>query len=177
MLALYMTLLEEERDREAFFHIYQKHYNKMMQVARRYFPGDEAGAEDAVHDSFLKIIENFSKISALPCEELEPYIVIIVKNVSINTLRKKKRLVLTDDWASYETAGDREPGDGYGHILDIIQSMPETYRAVLTQRFVDEMEYREIAQDLGMTETAVASRISRGRKLLVEKLTEEGITP
>lgn len=177
MLALYMTLLEEERDRETFFRLYQKYYNKMMAVARQYFPDDQKGAEDAVHESFLKMIENFSKISEISCEKLPGYIVTIVKNQSIDILRKQKRLVLNDDWTPYERAAEQAPEDGYGRLVALIRAMPETYRAVLEMRFVLEMEYREIAKVLGITESAAASRVNRGRKLLMEKLEEEGITP
>ena len=65
MLALYMTLLEDERDKVRFRRLYDKYHKKMAQVARWYFPGDQAGEEDAVHESFLKIIEKFSKISEI----------------------------------------------------------------------------------------------------------------
>ena len=177
MLALYMTLLEDERDRRAFFRLYQKHYNKMMQVASRYFPGDQKNAEDAVHESFLKIIENFSKISEISCEELGPYVVTIVKNVSLNMLKKQKRLVLTEDWAPYERPAETSPEDGYGRLVALIRAMPETYRAALEMRFVLEMEHREIARVLGISETAAVNRVSRGRKLLIEKLKEEGYGP
>ena len=176
MLALYMSLLEDERDKDRFRRLYDKHYNKMMQVAKRYFPGDQA-AEDAVHESFLKIIENFSKISEISCEELEPYIVTIVKNASIDMLRRQKRLVLTEDWAPYERPAETSPEDGYGRLVALIRAMPETYRAALELRFIHEMEHREIARVLGISETAAMNRVSRGRKLLIEKLKEEGYEP
>ena len=177
MLALYMTLLEDERDKVRFRRLYDKYHKKMAQVARWYFPGDQAGEEDAVHESFLKIIEKFSKISEISCEELEPYIVTIVKNTSIDMLRRKKRLKLTDDWTPYETARETEPGDGYGRLVSIIRAMPQTYRAALEMRYVLEMTHKEIAKALGIAEGAAATRINRGRKLLMEKLREEGYEP
>ena len=51
--------------------------------------------------------------------------------------------------------------------------MPEAYRAALEMRFVEERSYQEIAQALGLSETAVKSRVSRGRTLLLRQL-EEG---
>ena len=177
MLALYMTLLEDERDIPAFRRLYHTYHLGMLRMALRYFPGDQQTAEDAVHESFLKIIENFSKISALSCEELTPYVVTIVKNVSLNMLKKQKRLVLTDDWAAFEGAEAPSTEDGFSRLVGLIRAMPETYRAVLEMRFVLEMEYREIAKALGISESAVASRVNRGRKLLIEKLKEEGYEP
>lgn len=175
MLALYMTLLEDERDIPSFRRLYRTHHDRMMRMALRFFPKDQKAAEDAVHESFLKIIENFSKISEISWEELGPYVVTIVKNVSLNMLKKQKRLVLTDDWAAFE--GAEEPSDGFGRLVALIRAMPETYRAVLEMLFVLEMEYREIAKVLGISESAVANRVSRGRKLLMEKLKEEGYEP
>ena len=176
MLALYMTMLEDERDKRAFLAIHNKFYHKMIKVARRYFPVDQAGAEDAVHESFLKIIENFSKISAVPCNKLPAYIVIIVKNTCLDMLQKQKRLVLADDLSPYDPP-EPDGQQGTEDIVAIIRSMPEDYRAVLEMRFVLEMDYGEIAAALGLSEGAVRSRVSRGRKLLVQKLKEEGYAP
>ena len=61
-------------------------------------------------------------------------------------------------------------------IIDTIRSMPETYRAVLEMRLVEERTTREIAAALGLSEGAVNTRISRGRALLAEKLRKEGYT-
>ena len=69
MLALYMTLLEDERDIPAFRRLYHTYHDRMMRMALRFFPKDQKAAEDAVHESFLKIIENFSKISEISWEE------------------------------------------------------------------------------------------------------------
>ena len=123
------------------------------------------------------MIENFSKISELSCEELPGYIVTIVKNTSIDMLRREKHLVLTDDWSTCERPSEQEPGDLFGRLVSIIRAMPEIYRSALEMRFVLEMEHKEIAKALGISETAVTARISRGRKLLIEKLKEEGYEP
>ena len=61
--------------------------------------------------------------------------------------------------------------------MSIIRAMPETYRAALEMRFVLEMTHKEISKALGISETAAANRVSRGRKLLIEKLKEEGYEP
>lgn len=177
MLALYMTLLEDERDIPSFRRLYRTHHDRMMRMALRFFPKDQKAAEDAVHESFLKIIENFPKISEISWEELGPYVVTIVKNVSLNMLKKQKRLVLTDDWAAFEGAEAPSTEDGFGRLVALIRAMPETYRTALEMRFVLEMDYREIAKVLGISESAVANRVSRGRKLLMEKLKKEGYEP
>lgn len=177
MLMLYMMLLEDEGDRLRFQFLYNTYYDKMMAVAKSCFSGDQSRAEDAVHESFLKIIENFSKFPEISCEDLPGYLVIIVRNQSIDILRKEKRLVLTEDWTPYERPSEVSPEDGFGRLTAIIRTMPETYRAALEMRFVLEMKYKEIAKALCISESAATSRVRRGRELLKKRLQEEGYEP
>ena len=58
--------------------------------------------------------------------------------------------------------------------MALIRSMPETYRQVLEMKFVLEMKDKEIGKALGLSADAVSQRVRRGRKLLIEKLREEG---
>ena len=52
--------------------------------------------------------------------------------------------------------------------------MPVSYRKILELKFLLEWSNKEIAKHLGLTQTAVSSRINRGRKLLQDRLREEG---
>ena len=58
--------------------------------------------------------------------------------------------------------------------VELIRSMPETYRQVLELKLVEERSTGEIAHATGLSETAVNSRFLRGRALLREKLRDEG---
>ena len=58
--------------------------------------------------------------------------------------------------------------------MALVDSMPETYREVLTLRFVLEWSSKEIARTLGLSVGAVNTRISRGRAMLIQRLKEEG---
>lgn len=173
MLALYLSLLESPLDRSSFHRIYRENYDAMMAVAQRYFPEDGTAAEDVVHNSFLRIIENYSAISQVPQEKLPTYILIMVKNEAIDMQRKQKRVTFLEDWTPVEAPDPGSEAD----VLTVIRSMPETYRAILELRFVLGLGYQEIADRTGLSLSAVTGRISRGRKLLIEKLKEEGYTP
>ena len=173
MLLLYLSLLESPQQQEALQTIYQKHYPAMMAAAQRYFPEDRTAAEDVVHNSFLRIIQNYSAISQVPQEKLPTYILIIVKNEAIDMQRKQKRVTFLEDWTPVEAPDSGSEAD----VLTVIRSMPETYRAILELRFVLGLGYQEIADRTGLSLSAVTGRISRGRKLLIEKLKEEGYTP
>ena len=62
-------------------------------------------------------------------------------------------------------------------LRQIRRALPEQYREILDLKFLEEKTDQEIADLLGLSKGAVSTRISRGRKLLQEKLREEGYRP
>ena len=63
-----------------------------------------------------------------------------------------------------------------GSVREAIGALPELYRAVLELKFVAGYTNREIARMLGISESAVGTRILRGRAMLKEKLDAEGVS-
>jgi RNA polymerase sigma-70 factor (ECF subfamily) len=57
-----------------------------------------------------------------------------------------------------------------GAVLDVIRSLPETYRETLMLRLVEGMTGPEIAARTGLTDGSVRVNLHRGMKLLREKL-------
>ena len=171
MLVTLLALVSDEQDRRALFELYSQYQNAMLRVARRYFPDDPASAEDVVQGAWLWVVEHFSRICEIPCKKRGAYLAIIVKNQSLTLLRKRRELPLDETLTK-----DGVDFDDSASVVDIIRAMPETYRAALEMRFVEERTTKEIAAALGLSEGAVNTRISRGRALLAERLRREGYT-
>ena len=66
------------------------------------------------------------------------------------------------------------PRQTQGIQMASFRSMPEQYRQVLELKFLLEWSDEMIAQKLGLTLNATYTRISRGKKLLRERLIQEG---
>ena len=172
-LLMYLAMLESDSDRQEFLDLYNLYSTPMLLVAKKIFGQDQISAEDAVQTAWMKVIENFSKIQAIPCKKRGAYLVIIVKNEAISILRKRqKELPLNETAAGEESTIENSSQP----IMDMIHSMPQVYRAVLEMRFVEECSTREIANRLHLKESTVNTRIHRGRLLLIKKLKEEGYT-
>lgn len=172
-MLLFLSMLESDGERRIFSELYNQYGNAMLRVARRYFPEDPQDAEDAVQNAWLKVVKNILKIQEIPCKKRGAYLVIIVRNEAITILRKRRRGLPLEDALAGEAAGF---GDDSGKtVIELIRAMPDTYRAVLEMRFVEERSTKEIAAALHLTESAVNTRIHRGRAILIEKLREEGI--
>lgn len=63
MLMILLSMLSDEGDRRKLFELYTQYQDAMLRVARRYFPADQALAEDAVQNAWLRVIDNFRGFS------------------------------------------------------------------------------------------------------------------
>lgn len=173
MLSIYLALLETEEEKVRFQWIYDHLRHKMYRVAYALLRSEHL-AQEAVQESFFKIIRNFLKISLISSEEITPYIVTIVENTAKDILRKEGRTEgFPEEWdppAPEDVYGQSE----YRRLVELIRAMPGGYRHVLLLKFVEEESDRAIAKRLGLTASQVSNRISRGRKLLQERLRKEG---
>ena len=130
-------------------------------------------AEDAVHQAFLSIANNFKKISSIPYQELKPYLVIIVRNTSINIYNKNKRHAehtaeLSDELASIEV--DFFESFAYEELLRTISKFSLKHRDILYLHYVNGFSTKEISQILNISVDTVWKRIERAKKQLKELL-------
>ena len=171
MLSFFISLLETDTDRQKFIQLYDLYHVQVEQTAMCILK-DQHDAEDAVQNTFLQIIKHFHKVYEISCENLPFWIISIVKNEALMILRKKKRVVHLEDWDSF--VEETEYISEYRELVQLFSRLPETYRAALEMKFLLDYSGKEIAQRLGISETAVNTRISRGRALLKEILEKEG---
>ena len=171
MLAYFLAILESEADKKRFAEIYEQYHGLIEKTAMRILKNQQ-DAEDAVQNTFVQIIRHFEKTFEIDCKNLPFWIISIVKNESLMILRKKKRIVQLEEWESIST--EVESVSEYSELVQLFSKLPETYRAALEMHFLLECSGKEIAQKLGISESAVNTRISRGRVLLKEIVEKEG---
>lgn len=173
VLLIYLSVLETDHEKHEFMALYAEYHAVMLRVAKKYFPVDQMAREDAVQNAWIKIVKNFQKIMAIECKKRGSYCVIIVKNECISILRKNKAAISLDELPL--ATSDELKEDSFASITQLIHEMPEKYRTVLELRFIEEWSTREIARQLSVPEATISTRIFRGRKLLIDRLREEGL--
>ena len=171
MISVLLAMLETEEDRERFLKLHGAYEKTLYAVAVRVL-GDRTAAEDAVQQTWLRLIRRWDRVSALPWEETEGYVVTVVKNTALDMLRKNRREeALPEDW---DPPAPETGEGGYRYLVELIRALPEGYRRVLELKCVEEESNREIARRLGLKESTVATRVLRGRAMLAEALEREG---
>ena len=173
MLAICLAMLETEQDQRRFTQLFEAHEKKTYAVALRIL-GDQTRAEDAAQQTWLRLVQNWERVSALPWGETEGYVVTVVKNCALDILRSERRITaFPEDW---DTPAQEEHQDEYDYLVALIRSLPQSYRQILELKCVEEQTNQEIARRLGIKESTVGVRVMRGRAMLKERLEKEGYT-
>ena len=171
MISYLLAILESDEDKLLFIELYEEHHVRVEQTALRILK-DPHDAEDAVQNTFLQVIRHFDKISEIPCKKLGFWLISIAKNEALMILRHKRREIPQEDWDTF--SADVSDPIGYNELVQLFSQLPTTYRAALEMRLINGYSGKEIAQHLGISESAVNTRISRGRALLREIAVKEG---
>ena len=88
-------------------------------------------------------------------------------------LRKRRKTVPLENWDATTEVWNHDMN--YQEIVALFTRLPETYRVTLEMKFLLQYTDHEIAQHLGISETAVSTRVNRGRTLLRELAIKEGL--
>ena len=170
MLSACMDLIDSKPLQEQFEIFYRANRLRGMRTAFNILHS-EALAEEALSESFLKLAASFQKIHNLPSHKLQAYFVIIVRNTSLNMLKKEKCIDVTryDDELDY---GDLPKAD-HDKLVECIGRLSDTDREILYMRFELQLEYKDISSAIGIAETAARQRLRYAKNKLRALLTEE----
>lgn len=147
--------------------------------------GNEADAEDAAQETVIKVYQNLKLFRGE--SQFRTWVLSIARNEGLGRLRKvTSRREDSLDAETDETTGDYTPAiltswrevpleelqrKELGEILrSAVASLPAIYRNVVMLRDIEEMDVRETAQALGITEGSVKVRLHRARALLQKTL-------
>ena len=177
--ALEASLIDRvvEGDHEAFAELL-KPYERMIYVSALSVLGNEADAEEAAQEAILKAfraLPRFRKES-----KFSTWLVQIVINESKMKLRKdRRRLYDSLDEGTQNDDGDYIPRDFADWreipsealenrelrqaLTTALATLPAKYRSVLVLRDVQQLNIRETAEMLGISEANVKTRLSRAR--------------
>jgi RNA polymerase sigma-70 factor, ECF subfamily len=140
-----------------------------------------ADAEDLVQDTYLKAFRAADQFE--PGTNIKAWLFTILHNTFLNRRRRAVREPVAVETEEIERLAADLPGEPVTpeHLLlretlDVdlqaaLDRLPEAFRQAVWLRDVEEFTYAEIATMLAVPIGTVMSRISRGRRLLYERLT------
>jgi RNA polymerase sigma-70 factor (ECF subfamily) len=147
-----------------------EHLKKMLGLAYQML-GDVTEAEDVAQDAFLKLWKQAP--TWRPEAQIKVWLYRVVYNLSIDRLRKGKRLVNTEPPEEFEEAGQIDGlhnGQVKAHLNEAIFDLPERQRTAITLVHLQEERQKDAAIVMGISVDALESLLARGKRNLRGKL-------
>jgi RNA polymerase sigma-70 factor (ECF subfamily) len=116
-------------------------------------------AEDLVQDTFVKALERLPTLRE--AVTFGAWIMAIARHTATDHHRHRKLEPLAKEYGD----GRRPDREAFA-ALDLIKTLPESYRETLVLRLVEGMTGPEIAARTGLTADSVRVNLCRGMKLL-----------
>ena len=165
-------------DQAAWDTIVKTYWRKVFNVAYR-FVGSYDEAEDLTQDIFLKVFRSLSTFDRRA--NFQTWLISVSRNFCIDRYRsgRRDRMVFARE-VDASTVHAEAPGisaearveqqDRIALMREALKGLSPTLRSAVLLRDIHELSYQEIAEQLGIAEGTVKSRINRGRAELARRI-------
>lgn len=90
MLSVYLSMIDTQEDRDKFERLFHQ-YERCLKYTAQNILGDEHLAEDAVQETFIRIIGCLGKIDETEEHKTAGFLMTVVKNIAYNIKRKQSK--------------------------------------------------------------------------------------
>lgn len=160
--------------------LFEKYSGQMMAVCLRY-GADHQEAEDMFQDGFIKVFQKLEKYNGKGA--LGAWIRRTMANNALDQIRKNKRE--NDHVSQYEVEfklenedrvepfDDDQPKLTNDRLTTLIQEMPPGYRTVFNMYVVEEYSHKEIADQMGISESTSKTQYRKAKAYMRNLIEEE----
>ncbi len=156
-------------DHSSFEALFKQHFAHLCNFSKQYVQ-DENTAKDIVQKVFIKLWESRAQIDLN--QNIQSYLFTSVKNRSLNYIRdnqKYRSRVLDLDCGEIDLMAETDQSgvqELQAKISQALASLPEKCRLVFEMSRFKEMKYREIAEELDISQKTVEAHMSKAMKTL-----------
>jgi RNA polymerase sigma-70 factor (ECF subfamily) len=163
-------------DRDAFRALYEAHKDRVYSIAFYFFHADADAAAEVTQHVFVKLMREIGRFRGDAAFTTWLYRLVI--NACVDRSRGRRHEVSQQDPAVLDTIA--APADSHEEVFarrevaasvqHAIASLPVKLRTAILLRYFEDLSYAEMASALNCSIGTVASRLSRGHRLLARKL-------
>lgn len=165
-------------DREAFGELVEQYRDNVYRLAYR-MCGNAYDADEAAQEAFVaawRALPNFRGDA-----KFSTWLYRLTSNAAIDVMRREKRHQTVGDGEMVDLADDAdspqetvERTEQQEAVQKALSTLSEEYREVLLLRYMEELDYAEIAEVLQLPSGTVKSRINRAKAALKTALLKSG---
>lgn len=179
---LFLSVIENPRERLKMQRLYEK-YNKLVYFYVNEILNNHHLSEEAVQDTYLRILNNLSKINEREETKTVNFIITVAKNVARSKAVKENKVMPVDfddaenDYLTKDSF-DLEDyilgQDSYDEILSQVNKLDEITLEILRLKYINDFSDRMVAQICNLTEANVRVRLHRARQKIKSQLLAKG---
>ena len=179
-----LLLCAQNGDQQAFAQIVQSYQRPVYNLCYRML-GNQQEAEDATQETFIRAYTNLDRFN--PDRKFLNWVLTIASNHCVDRLRKRRinwssleeepyieRVPMPEVADPHRSAEQKETAD---HIQQLIDQLSPDYRTPVILLYWYGYSYEEIAETMGLSVSAVKSRLHRARKQLARMMSQEPSAP
>jgi RNA polymerase sigma-70 factor, ECF subfamily len=162
-------------ERDAFRALYDLYKDRVYSIALYFFHGDSSAASDITQQVFLKLMTSIRQFRG--DAEFSTWLYRLVVNVCMDAARSRKWDAVSSDRSRLEafaTPGSQEEDYARAQIANSVRAtvaaLPPKFRIAILLRYFEGLSYEQMAKTLHCSTGTVASRLSRGHRILAERL-------
>ena len=163
-------------DRDAFRELYEAYKDRVYSIAYHFFHADADVAGEVTQQVFLKLMREIPKFRGDAA--FSTWLYRLVVNACVDRTRRRWNAAAQADPGVLDTmpalATSQEDlfarREVSASVERAIASLPAKLRAAILLRYFEDLSYADMAAALNCSVGTVASRLSRGHRLLARKL-------
>ena len=169
-LSMIKPVLSKETESDHFTEIYETYFDMIYRICYVYFKGNKYDTEDAVSETFIRFLKNFSPTENKEHEKAG--LIVTAQNVCKNMLKKPHRKHISINEMSPETFVGNVTLKS--DMMEFLLKLPENQKTALYLYYYEGYSGEEIAGLMNVKRNTVFSYLDRGRKKLKKLLEKEG---
>jgi RNA polymerase sigma-70 factor (ECF subfamily) len=162
-------------DRDAFRVLYEQHKDRVYSISLYFFHGDPVAASDVTQQVFLKLMTSIQQFRG--DAEFSTWLYRLVVNACMDVARSRKSDAVTQNRSlleAFASPGSQEEDYARAQVAssvrDAVSALPPKFRIAVLLRYFEDLSYDQMAKVLHCSMGTVASRLSRGHRILAERL-------
>lgn len=173
----------KQGDMDAGNHLYERYYNKVVQLCTRYLHSPEDG-QDVAQEIFYKVIVDYKILKFRGDSKLWTWLSRVAINECNTYYRKRKAMqeISIIDEKGTEVIGEKIPAneptveekileqEQQSKLKEEIDQLPDRYSEALTYTYLDGYSYKETAGYLDISIQVLGVRLMRGKNMLLKSI-------
>jgi RNA polymerase sigma-70 factor (ECF subfamily) len=162
----------QSNDERAFRQVYEQVFPVLMRVVY-HVTNNQDLAEEICQEAFIRFFDKGMLFATI--DDAKYWLIRVAKNLAINQVKRKVREQgMVEKLKRYPSSRSNDEDGAKAlveketckQVQDAIDMLPEKFRLVIVMKEYTDMDYKQIAQVLHISESNVKVRVYRARKML-----------